>query len=35
MLKDGSHRGLQQAAADKSRRAQARGYLAELGAAVP
>lgn len=35
LLKDGSIAAIQQALNDKSRRNQARGYLAELGAAVP
>jgi hypothetical protein len=35
MLKDGSSAVLQQALTDKVRRAQARWYLAELGASVP
>ncbi len=35
MLKDGSIAVLQQAVTDKSRRAQARGYLTELGVTVP
>lgn len=35
MLKDGSIAVIQQALDDKSRRNQARGYLAELGAPVP
>ena len=35
MLKDGSIAAIQQAVDDKSRRNQARGYLAELGAPVP
>ncbi|OFW43556.1 MAG: hypothetical protein A3J29_00860 [Acidobacteria bacterium RIFCSPLOWO2_12_FULL_67_14b] len=35
LLKDGSLAVIQQALDDKSRRAQARGYLAELGAPVP
>jgi hypothetical protein len=35
MLQDGSIAMIQQAVDDKSRRSQARGYLAELGAAVP
>jgi hypothetical protein len=35
MLKDGSIAVIQQALDDKSRRDQARGYLAELGAPVP
>jgi hypothetical protein len=35
LLKDGSIAMIRQAADDKSRRNQARGYLAELGAAVP
>jgi hypothetical protein len=35
LLKDGSIAVIQQALDDKSRRAQARGYLAELGAPVP
>lgn len=35
VLKDGSIAVIQQALDDKSRRAQARGYLAELGAPVP
>jgi hypothetical protein len=35
LLKDGSITVIQQALADKSRRDQARGYLAELGAPVP
>lgn len=35
MLKDGSIAVIQQALHDKSRRDQARGYLAELGAPVP
>ena len=35
LLKDGSIVTIQQAADDKSRRVQARGYLQELGAPVP
>jgi hypothetical protein len=35
LLRDGSIAIIQQAVNDKSRRAQARGYLAELGAPVP
>lgn len=35
MLRDGSIAMIRQAVDDKSRRSQARGYLAELGAAVP
>ena len=35
LLKDGSIAVIQQALDDKSRRNQARGYLAELGASVP
>lgn len=35
MLQDGSIAVIQQASGDKSRRNQARGYLAELGAPVP
>ena len=35
MLRDGSIAVIQQALDDKSRRGQARGYLAELGAPVP
>ncbi len=35
LLKDGSIAVIQQALDDRSRRAQARGYLAELGAPVP
>ena len=35
LLKDGSIDLIQQAVDDKSRRNQARGYLAELGAPVP
>ena len=35
LLKDGSRAGIQQALNDKSRHAQARGYLNELGAPVP
>jgi hypothetical protein len=35
ILKDGSIAVIQQALDDKSRRDQARGYLAELGAPVP
>ena len=35
LLRDGSIVTIQHAAADKSRRVQARGYLQELGAPVP